>query len=189
MTREAAERWNARYQAGWQREKPQPRELLNLALPFLSQGGLILDAAMGLGVNAHWLVAHGFRVIGVDIASTAVFSAKRREPALMAVIADLEEFIFPDAVFSAVINFYYLNRKLLLGLPGILKPDGVAIIETLTVDMLEIKPDLPAEFLLQKSELPQLFSGWKILFYEEGWRPSDHGGRKSVARMIAQLPG
>lgn len=189
MTQGDAERWNARYQAGWQGEKPQPRELLSLALPFLSPNGLILDVAMGLGVNAHWLIAHGYRVLGMDIASAAVFSAKRREPALLAVIADLEEFVFPEATFTAVLNFYYLNRKLLLGLPGILRPGGVVIIETLTVDMLKVKPDLPAEFLLQKSELPRLFSKWKIHFYDEGWRPSDHGGQKSVARLIAQLPG
>ncbi|TLN05573.1 class I SAM-dependent methyltransferase, partial [bacterium] len=165
---------------------PRPRELLALALPYLRPRGLILDLAMGLGVNARWLVEHEFRVVGVDIASKAVLQAKRRCPPLMGVIADLNEFPIPTLAFDAVLNFYFLDRGLLQDLARIVRPGGFAIVETLMVDMLEIRPDMPREYLLQKEELPGFFSAWNILFYQEGWRASDHGGQKSIARLIAQ---
>lgn len=188
MTSEDAKRWNLRYRAGWTGAEPQPRNLLKQAFPFLAPGGLILDIAMGLGANAHWLLQNGFSVAGIDISSTAVFDAKQKDPRIMAVIGDLDDFIFPENSFSGVLNFYYLNRRLLKDLPRILKPGGIAVMETLTIGMLEIKPDLPEDFLLQTEELPDLFFGWNILFYREGWQPSDHGGRKSVASLIAQVP-
>lgn len=188
MTSKDAERWNLRYRSGWTGSESQPRDLLKMALPFFQPGGLILDIAMGLGVNAHWLVQHGFSVAGMDISSAAVFSARQMDPQIMAVIGDLDDFVFPDDAFSGVINFYYLNRNLFKDLPRILKPGGIAVVETLTVGMLEVKPDLPVDFLLQNKELPDLFSGWNILFYNEGWQPSDHGGSKSVARLIARFP-
>lgn len=68
-------------------------------------------------------------------------------------------------------------------------PNGFAVVETLTAGMLEIRPELPGEFLLQADELRDLFSGWTVHYYFEGWRDSEHGGRKAIASMIAQLPG
>lgn len=189
MAREDARRWNERYRTGYIDAEPGARSILGLALPCLKPGGLVLDLAMGLGANARWLVERGFRVVGVDISGVAVLRARARCPRIQAVIADLDEFVLPEHTFSAVLNFYFLDRALLRGLPRLLQPGGVAIVETLTREMLGVKPDLPPEFLLEKGELADLFSGWRILHYQEGWQASDHGGQKSVASLIAQLPG
>ncbi len=131
MPDEDARRWNARYRDGYYGDGPRPREILELALPYLRPRGLILDLAMGLGVNARWLVEHEFRVVGVDIAGTAVLQAKRQCPPLMAVIADLNEFPIPAHAFDAVLNFYFLDRGLLGDLVRIVSPGGLAIVETL----------------------------------------------------------
>jgi SAM-dependent methyltransferase len=189
MPRNDAERWNTRYREGYYGKAAEPRAVLEMALPNLRPNGLILDLAMGLGVNACWLVERGYRVIGVDIASAAVIPAKANCPQLMAVIADLDELVLPEQAFHAVLSFYYLNRKLLREFPRILRPGGIAIVETLKIDMRQIKPELPEVNLLQDGELKGLFSGWDILFYQEGWQPSAHGGQKSIASLIARLPG
>lgn len=189
MPREDAGRWNARYREGFFGQKPKPRAILDRALPYLRPNGLILDLAMGLGGNACWLVQRGFRVMGVDISSVAVAQAKADCPQLMAVIADLVEFHFPDHCFDAVLNFYFLDRNLLHDLARILRPGGIAVVETLTVDMRQIRPDLPEENLLQKGELQTFFAGWDILYRQAGWQASDHGGQKSVAGMIARIRG
>lgn len=183
-----ADRWNARYRQGWHAVPHQPREILKCAEKYLPHGGLVLDLAMGIGLNAWWLMKHNYRVVGVDISSEAVFCAKQRNPELMAIIADLSEYYFPSKAFSAVLNFYFLDRSLLRDFARILVPNGIAVVESLTTDMLEIKPELPENFLLNKGELEDLFSGWTIHFYQEGWQSSDHGGKKAIASIIAQLP-
>ncbi len=188
MAKDDSQRWNARYRNQFYATEPLPRAILESALPHLNPQGLALDLAMGLGVNARWLAERGFRVLGVDVSSEAVVYAKKRCPQLMAVLADLDALYFPARAFSTVLNFYFLKRDLLLDFARIIQPGGIAIVETLTIDMQKLSPELPAEFLLQKGELPDLFAGWKILFYQEGWRPADHGGQKSVASLIAQFP-
>jgi len=188
MSADDAGRWNARYQQGWHSNESKPREVLSRAAQLFQPGSLVLDLAMGMGTNAHWLLQNGFRVVGVDVSSVAVQSAKHQNQNLMAFVGDLSEFHFPPAAFSAVINFYFLDRNVLSNLSQILIPKGFAVIETLTADMLKIRPELPGEFLLQAGELRDLFSGWIEHYYFEGWRDSEHGGKKAIASIIAQLP-
>jgi len=189
MPGEDARRWNTRYRNGFVGAEPLPRAILQRALPYLQTAGLVLDLAMGLGVNARWLSERGFRVMGLDISSEAVFYAKKKCPQLMGFLADLDEYRLPEKTFSAILNFYFLKRDLILDFPRIIQPGGIAIVETLTVEMLRIRPEMPAEYLLQSGELPSLFPGWKILQYQEGWQISDHGGKKAVASLIAEFPG
>jgi SAM-dependent methyltransferase len=189
MAIEDARRWNERYRNGYIGAEPRPRAILELARPYMKSDGLVLDLAMGLGANARWLVERGFHVLGVDISSEAVFRARKSCPQIMAVIADLNDFILPEQSFDAVLNFYFLDRAVLRNFPRILRPGGIAIVETLTMQMLDIKPELPPENLLNNGELPGFFSNWRILHYQEEWQTSDHGGQKSVASLIAQFPG
>lgn len=56
---------------------------------------------MGLGANVGWLLAHGLRVIGVDISEVAVRQALVRHPGLQAVIADLTAFTWPIRSMSS----------------------------------------------------------------------------------------
>lgn len=189
MPVEDARRWNARYRDGFIGAEPLPRAILQRALPYLETTGLVLELAMGLGVNGRWLSERGFRVVGLDISSEAVFYAKKKCPQIMGGLADLDDYLLPAKTFSTILNFYFLKRDLILDFPRIIQPGGIAIVETLTVEMLHVRPEIPAENLLQSGELPSLFSGWRILHYQEGWQISDHGGEKAVASLIAQYPG
>lgn len=188
MSVEDALRWNKRYDEappGWY---DAPRSFLIEHLDLLPTTGLALDLAMGVGQNAAVLAARGMTVIGLDISSTAAFQARRRSTRIFPVVADLQDGYLPAAHFDVALNFYFLQREIFARLPAVLKPGGLAIVETLTRPMLGIKPDLEPAYLLETGELPRLFTGWEILIYREGWVTSDHGRQKSIASLIARRP-
>lgn len=188
MPMEDAARWNERYHNLPGSERPAARELLVEHHHWLPPHGLGLDIAMGLGANAAFLMQHGLRVIGVDIAGQAVRQAKTTYPELMAVMADMTDFVLPSASFDVILNFYYLQRDLWPAFARLLRPNGLLIYETLTRSMLTVRPDLPADFLLEENELKTAFAGWRILYYREGWFPSAHGRQKAIASLIARPP-
>jgi tellurite methyltransferase len=186
MTTDDASRWNERYQQRAKDNFCQPRAFLTENIHLLSKTGIALDLATGLGDNAAALMAHGLRVMGVDISKIAVQRAKRRFPKIMAVMADLDHPPFSNFRFDVITNFYYLNREMLASLRNILKPGGIIVIETLTVEMLHRFPDLPRSYLLSPGELAEYFKNWEILRYREGWIETDEQHPKAVASIIAR---
>jgi tellurite methyltransferase len=141
---------------------------------------------MGRGGNAAFLMERGLHVIGVDISSVAVRSAKQRLPKLMAIIADLTHFYIPDASFDLISNFYYLQRDLWPAYYQALHPGGVLVMETLTKEMLQRQPEIDPRYLLEPGELKEAFSGWEILVYQEGWSASSTGHSRAVASLVAR---
>ncbi len=180
-----ANQWNRRYSDQVNNWAGSPRDLLVNHANYLPPSGLCLDIAMGLGANSGFLISRGLSVIGVDISQVAVQYAKRKYPCLHAVIGDLTQYPLPENRFDVILNFYYLQRNLWNNFSKTLKPGGLIFIEALTRAMLEIKPELPEEYLLENEELKTFFCGWKILYYKEGWTISRQG-EKAVASLIAQ---
>lgn len=188
MSQDAAKRWNIRHSLALQNGENLPRQILTQNASLLNPPGLALDAAMGTGANAAYLVSLGWRVIGIDISFVAALHAHTRRPQIMACVADLDEFTKPLATFDLILNFYYLQRSLWPLYYEMLKPGGLLILETLTTDMLTKKPGLTPEFLLKPGELIQSFANWEKIMYDEGWMVTDHGSEKAVSRMIARRP-
>jgi tellurite methyltransferase len=190
MSIEDAERWNARYQEDerYLGDVP-PRRFLVENAGSLPRQGLALDAAMGLGGNAGFLLERGLQVVGVDISWVAARQAKRRLPGLMAAVADLTRFRLPDEHFDVILNFYYLQRELWAKYRQMLRPGGILVIETLTQEMVGIRPDIDPQFLLYPGELRTAFDDWQILAYREGWVESETRHPKAVASLIASRPG
>jgi tellurite methyltransferase len=183
-----AVRWNARYLNENSGSFVTPRSFLVENSSYLPQLGLAVDAAMGLGSNAGFLIEHGLNVIGVDISEVAVHRAKKNFPQLWAVVADLTRFSMPPNTFDVILNFFYLERDLWPHYIKSLKPGGVLIFETLMLDMLQIHPDIPPAFLLGKDELRLGFSELEILVYREGWIKSETGHLRAVASLIGRKP-
>jgi hypothetical protein len=187
MMRADADRWNERYHhdprfASYENE----RDFLVENEHYLPTTGLAFDAAMGLGGSAAFLIAHGLRVIGADISEVALQKAHARLPTLMAVLTDLALFSLPADTFNVIINFYYLQRNLWSQYPSALKRGGLLIIETLTVDMLAIQPDIQRGFLLEAGELRTAFPNMEILLYREGIVTGKSGHQKAIASLIAK---
>jgi SAM-dependent methyltransferase len=190
MPVEDAERWNARYSQDerYSGDIPPRRTLVENAA-YLQLRGLALDAAMGLGGNAAFLLERGLAVIGVDISWVAARQAKARLPDLMAVVADLTQFQLPDEQFDVILNFYYLQRELWAQYRRALRPGGFLFIETLMQEMHAIRPDIDPQYLLRPGELQEAFSDWRILAYQEGWVESGTRHPKAVASLVASRPG
>lgn len=181
-----AERWNSRYQADRRYSFEKPRPFLIDQAALLPRGGLALDVAMGLGGNAGFLLEQGLRVIGLDISEVAARRAKESHSHLAAAVYDLTCLRLPHQKFDLIINFYYLQRDLWPQYRQALRPGGLLIIETLTVDMLEMQPDIERDYLLEKGELLRAFDDLQVLHYQEGWVESDSGHRRAAASLCAR---
>lgn len=189
MPVEDAERWDQRYREDDRYASfTRPRPFLIENAQYLPPGGLALDVAMGLGGNASFLLSRGLRVIGVDISSVAVRSARERLPGLFAVQADLTEFHFPAFAFDVILNFYYLQRDLWPLYERSLRTGGVLILETLAQEMRRIQPDIDPSYLLSPGELRTAFPGLETLVYREGWTESESGHPRAVASLVARKP-
>ena len=188
---DAASIWDEKYRQG---DGPlQPADLLIQNRHLLPEGGQALDVAMGIGRNALHLASLGFQVTGIDVSSVAVercrAKAEQRNLTIETIVADLESFRLPCCAYDLIVNFYYLDRALARQVVEALRPDGVLVFETFTVDQERFGwgPD-SQDYLLQPGELKRLFADLKTLHYDEGMKDSDRG-QKAIASLIARKPG
>ena len=188
MSKADENRWNQRYREERRYSFETPRSFLVQHVGLLPRRGLALDAAMGLGGNAAFLLERGLRVIGVDISRVAVRQAKASWPAMQAVVADLTHFCLPAGRFDVIMNFYYLQRDLWPQYRTALRPGGILVMETLTRDFQAIQPDIDPKYLLEEGELLRAFHDWEVLAYAEGWHVDDRGHSRPVASLVARKP-
>ena len=181
-------KWNERYQAQGAAAFEGARDFLIEQVGHMPDRGVALDLALGLGGNAGFLIERGWRVIGVDISEVAVRRAKDRWPSLMAAVIDLTQYHWPACSFDVILNFYYCQRDLWPQFRSMLKPGGLLIMETLTIETRRVRPDYHPDYLLQPEELRRAFGDWEILIYREGWiELKDHAPR-AVASLVARRP-
>jgi tellurite methyltransferase len=186
MLHKDAARWNERYLKETTGSSTTPRALLLENESFLPKQGLAFEAAMGLGANAGFLIERGLNVVGVDFSELAVHKAKQCFPAIWAVVADLAHFYLPPSTFDVILNFFFLDRNLWHAYTQALNPGGILFVETLTVEMLQIHPELNLSYLLQQDELKNGFPELETLLYREGWTQSASGHPCAVASLIAK---
>ena len=153
----------------------------------------VLDLACGTGRNGLFLARHGIPVVFADISATALDVVRQHivEDALPGQVwqVDLEQVEtkpFSDQNFSAVIGFRYLHRPLFPALKNSVRPGGLVVYETFTVENRRFgKPNNP-NFLLRNGELKSVFQDWEIIQYFEGIRQKPDRG---VAQIVARKPG
>jgi len=151
--------------------------------------GPVVDFGCGGGRAAVWLAERNYDVTAVDHLADALDVAGRlaREHGvhIRLLRRDLSK---PDQVpagpWSVAMCFRYLQRDLLLRLPELLLPEGVALVRTFR--WVEGDARLPRRrYCLSAGELPGLFPEprWKILHHVE-----DHGDDgRPVAGIVARL--
>ncbi len=163
------------------------------AIPFLQEHvnllpkGSVLDLAMGEGRNGVFLATQGFQVTGVDISEEGLKKAQalaaERGVTLNTVVADLETYVIPPETFDVIICTYYLQPDLFPKIAAALKPGGMALIETYTIDHLQYRPQFNKAWLLQPNELLTMVPGFRILRYQEV-----DDGHTAFASILAQKP-
>ena len=150
--------------------------------------GKALDIAMGEGRNAVFLAKNGFDVDGCDISEIAVKKAldlaKENNVKIHTFVADLETYKLPQNTYDVIACFYYLQRDLVPQMKEALKPGGMIIYETYTIENLELGFEGPKnkDYLLKPNELLDLFKDFKIIYYRE----LVLNNKKAVASLIAK---
>lgn len=179
---------------------PVPSRFLTQQLHRLPKGRA-LDVASGNGRHALYLAAHGFEVEAIDrdrdsLANLSAAAAKRHLSHLTVKQVDLERLTderpeFPPDTYDAIVVCFYLHRPLFPWLVEALKPQGVLLYETFTIDnYLRYRHPRRWEFCLAQNELLRLTSSLRVLSYDEGEHDGGPGmGSVYTAQLLAQKPG
>ncbi len=179
--------WDKRYETEVYIFGKEPVEFLTEHIDILP-GGKALDIAMGEGRNAVFLAKNGFDVDGCDISEIAVKKARElaqeNKVTIHAFVADLETYQLPKNTYDVIACFYYLQRNLIPQMKDALKPGGVIIYETYTIENREHGFGGPKneDYLLKPNELLNLFKDLKIIYYRE----LILNNKKAVASLIAK---
>ena len=146
-----------------------------------------LDLAMGEGRNGVFLATKGFQVTGVDISSEGLKKAKtlatEHGVTITTMVVDLESYEIPPNTYDLIICTYYLQRDLFPKIVAGLKPGGMALIETYTVDHSQYRPGFNKAWLLKPNELLTMLPGLRVLRYQEV-----DTGQAAFASILAQKP-
>ncbi len=183
-------RWDKRYRERKSDLNRGPNSLLKKSLRFLPKGKA-LDLAAGEGRNAVFLAEHGFEAEAVDISPVAINRARKLAKArgvrIEAIAADLDTYRLRPGRYDLVLNFYFLDRRLIPRLKKGLKKGGVVVLETYTTEQKKLGAGGAGQshYVLKPNELLHLFRGFHVLFYREGvFR--EGGKRRAIASLIAR---
>jgi SAM-dependent methyltransferase len=153
--------------------------------------GRALDLATGSGRNAIYLALKGYAVDAIDYSRAAVSQLKsfvnQQSLAVSVKQEDLTTSRIPEATYDLIINFNYLERLLIPQIIKGLKPGGMVLFETYTIEQPRYgKPHNP-DYLLKPNELINSFKELHIIYYHER---VDHSSEetKAIASLLAQKP-
>jgi dihydroneopterin aldolase len=192
------ERARAAYHAQQTDSAPSP---FVLGQRYRLSKGRALDVACGNGRHTLYLATHGFEVDAIDrdadkLAQLAETARQRHLPQVTAKQTDLERTTddrpeFPPDTYDVIVVCFYLHRPLFPWLIEALKPNGVLIYETFTIDnYLRHRHPRRWEFCLAQNELLRLTSALRVLSYDEGEHEGGPGmGSAFTAQLVAQKSG
>jgi SAM-dependent methyltransferase len=186
--------WNDRHGSAIWNDEPAAWLLEQRGLVESQARGRALDVACGGGRNALFLADLGFEVDALDISDVAVERTRRlaeeRALPVTALQVDLTQGTpFPRPPYQLVIDFFYLQRSLLVPIAQALAPEGLLLFETFVGE----RPAPPAKafgprFGLEPGELLRAFDEFEVLSYQETEIGRDDAGRRTVARLAARRP-
>lgn len=162
--------------------------------------GRALDVAAGNGRHSLLLASEGYDVDAVDrdpaaLATLNQAAAQRADKGIATRLVDLEQPApfdpgFGRETYDVIVVFFYLHRPLFPFLVDALKPGGVLLYETFTIDNHR-RSGHPKrrEFCLESNELLRLTAPLHLIHYDEGLHEGALGGGSAyTAQLIAQKP-
>jgi SAM-dependent methyltransferase len=154
--------------------------------------GPVLDLACGDGHNGVFLAERGLEVICCDISREALARAGelagRRGVTVSLWEVDLERpAINPlrEDAYGAILVFRYLHRPLFPCIRKALRPGGLLVYETYTVEQTAFGRPRNPDHLLHPGELRQAFFDWDIVHFFEGLKENP---RRAVAQLVCRKP-
>ncbi len=190
------ERWNLKYEGTTYIYGKEPTAFLKEKLPLLTKGKALV-LAMGEGRNAVYLAENGYDVTGVDISEVGIEKCERlaeeRGVEVNSIVADLTDYDLGKEQYDLITNFYFYDRLILPRVVDSLKPGGIFVFETYSLDHpkhSKFGPKNP-DYLVKPNELLETFKSLRILYYEDTVTELDEGmhkGKAALIRLIARKP-
>ena len=189
MSQQERSVWDERFRTGEHADaQPDPfLKQLDEYRDLFPAKGHALDVACGAGRNAVWLAQKGWDVTACDFSLEGLRKTKalaeKRGVRLNLFCQDLETASVIPGRFDLIVCFFYLQRELFPLLKEALKPKGLIVYKTYTIDQQPFggRPRHPMH-LLQPQELLEQFRDFRVLFYQEVMK--DRG----IAQIIARRP-
>jgi SAM-dependent methyltransferase len=180
-----AVKWNGRYQSdGHYRQQGKPSQMLQEFAHLLPKGGVVLDAAAGVGVNALFVAQQGVPVVALDISEVGLQLLKKRAAELGVgvdtAVFDLTQPYFPPNCVDAILNFRFLERAAFAAYQQALRPGGLIFFET----FVHVGEEETPSYFLQPGELRHTFADFEIIHSAE---TTARGQRSGKMRHVAQL--
>lgn len=186
MQLSSREKWDQRYGDPDYVPNKDPIPFLSEKIGILGKGRALCLAA-GAGRNAVYLAERGFEVVAVDISSEGLRwcgeLAREKGVEVDTVGSDLLEYDMGSKEYDLITMFYYYQPELFPAIKTALKPGGVFIFQTFSIDQLEFErgPRDPAH-LVKPNELLPAFADFRLRLYEDRLV----GGDEAAVRLIAE---
>jgi tellurite methyltransferase len=183
MSEKDRERWDAKWEAR-SGDVFEPHPMLTNHRGLLVGEGDALDLACGRGQNAVWLAGLGYRVIGVDISSTALKSAKAEAKRLGLSQqthfeqTDIDHYTLPQNTYDLICVIRFLDRRLFPAIRNAIRGGGLVVYATRHFGAAAFQPEMNQAYLLERDELLEHFAGWTVLHYREGTAEAEIIARK-----------
>jgi SAM-dependent methyltransferase len=186
-----AERWNRILTSSNPAFNTSPNAFLAEMIKGVKPGRS-LDVGMGQGRNTIYLAQQGWDSVGFDPADRAVAAANERARALGVTIktsvAGEEQFEWGSAQWDLIVLSYVGAREFVRKVARSLRPGGMVIVEAFHRDATKSGPIGP-QVVFDTNELVQLFSGLRVIRYEDTDAVADFGlDRTRVVRLAAVKP-
>jgi tellurite methyltransferase len=155
--------------------------------------GDALDLACGRGANAIRMARAGLRVTAWDLSAVAIerlnSAAREQRVSIAAEVRDVIALPPEPESFDLILVGYFLERALAPVLIRALRPGGLLLYQTFSVNAVSDNgPSNPA-FRLQDNELLELFQPLRVRFYrEEGRLGNCRLGIRDIAMLVAEKP-
>ncbi|MEZ4590531.1 MAG: class I SAM-dependent methyltransferase [Chloroflexota bacterium] len=183
-----AVKWNGRYQTdGHYRQQGHASPLLQQFAHLLPTGGVVLDAAAGVGVNALFVAERGIHVLALDISEVGLRLLKQKAKVLgvgvETAVFDLTHPHFPPNCVDAILNFRFLERAAFPAYRQALRPGGLLFFET----FIHTGPGKTPSYFLEPGELHRAFADFEMVHsVETAVRGHRSGNMRPVAQLIAR---
>jgi tellurite methyltransferase len=185
--------WDGRHRV--ERSMGNPEPFVREVLPLLPKSGIALDIGAGRGRHAIALADHGLSVVAVDYSSEAIRAlselAHAHPATIWPLLADLDTFPFEPQSLDVIVNVNFLDRDLFPAFIRALKPGGMLLADTFSIDQAALGHPRNPAFMFGHYELRALLAGLELVRYREGltvyaddsraWRASALAIRKETA--------
>ena len=190
MSRSDAEKWDAKYRAGYH-DRTEPAGVLSEYGHLLPVQGRALDLACGTGANALFLARRGLKTTAWDISAEAMAVLRTQAAANNLVLetrtCDVTDTVIPAQSFDVISVSYFLERNLFPTIINALKMNGLLFYQTWLRERCTEKGPRNEDFRLGANELLQLCGGLHIIIYREEGLTGDPGhGLRDEVMLIGQ---